>query len=415
MPTNNLDRWRYYCETILSPDSYIEWSFHYLISACLQRRVWRGQSDGNPLYGNPYIILVGDPGVGKGIILKEVNKTLRFHKLKANNEYTTEVKSIQLNEPNQTRKEQALLFPVGADATSYEALVREISRSIRPFWIEREGKKSACVHSSLCFCLEEISSLFRKHSEDLVRFLLVTYDCGDYRYETISRGTDFIKNCCLALLGGTTPKFLRRVFTDELLNEGFASRCIFIFELCNRFDRLKPPEFNPDQIKEWMIIVNHIKELSKLYGEVKFDKDAAEYLELWNKTDKYKRPNTSPKLNYYYARKPVTIQKLAMSIHFADSLEMRINLEECQKAITLLDKTEKRMHFALTNDDKNPLAEITESISDFIKANGAQTKRDLLVLFWGSLPEGSDSLDKILNYLILAQKIKMHEKKYQST
>lgn len=412
MPTTNLERWRYYCETILSPNSYIDWSFHYIILASLQRRVWRGQQDGNPLFPNPYIILTGEPGVGKGLIIKEINKTLRYHKLKADNDYTTEIKPIQPHELGASRKEQALLFPIGADASTYEALVREIARSIRPFWREVDGKKRAYVHSSLCFCLEEISSLFRKHSEDLVRFLLVTYDCGDYRYETISRGSDYIKNCCLALLGGTTPKFLRRVFSDELLNEGFASRCIFVYELCNRFDRLKPPEFSEDQIKEHKVILDHIKSLSQLFGEVKFDKDAAEYLEHWNKTDKYKRPNTSPRLNYYYARKPVTIQKLAMAIHFADSIEMTVSLDDCMKAIALLDNTEKRMHFALTSENKNPISEVSESVYAFIKVNGPQNKRDLLVLFWGELPQGTDSLDQVLDYLIMANKVKFKDKKY---
>jgi len=412
MPTTNLERWRYYCETILSPASYIDWCFHYLILASLQRRVWRGQIGGNPLFANPYIILTGEPGVGKGIILKEVSKVLRFHKLEAKNEYTADTTPAQSNALGQGRKEQALLFPVGADASTYEALVREISRAIRPFWREVDGKKRAYLHSSLCFCLEEISSLFRKHSEDLVRFLLVTYDCGDYRYETISRGTDYIKNCCLALLGGTTPKFLRRVFSDELLNEGFASRCIFVFELCNRFDRLRPPEFNEDQVKEHKIILDHIKKLSTLYGEVKFTPEASEYLEHWNKTDKYKRPNTSPKLNYYYARKPVTMQKLAIGIHFADSVTMEVNLDECIEARKLLDNTEKRMHFALTNENKNPLAEVTDSIYDFIAKNGGQTKKDLLVLFWSELPNGTDSLDDALSYLNMVNKVKLKDKQY---
>ncbi len=413
MPTSNLERWQYYCETILSPNSYIDWSFYYIILASLQRRIWRGQQDGNPLFFNPYIILTGDPGIGKGIILKEVNKTLRHHKLEPKHDYSGEAKPIQLNEQSSQRKEQALLFQVGADASTYEALVREISRSIRPCWYEKNGKKCAYVHSSICFCLEEISSLFRRHSEDLVRFLLITYDCGDYRYETISRGTDYIKNCCLSLLGGTTPKFLRRVFTDELLNEGFASRCIFIFELSNRFDRLKPPAFSEDQLKEYQFILDHIKKLSLLYGEVEFEKGAAEYLEEWNKTTKYKRPNTSPKLNYYYARKPVTIQKMAAAIHFADSTEMKISLEECEKAIQILDNVEKRMHFALTNDDKNPLASVTEEIYNFIRDNGPQNKKDMLVLFWGALPNGGDSLDLVLNYLMIAKKIEMKEKLYR--
>ncbi len=409
---SNMDRWKYYCSTIISPDSYIEWGMFYTIAAALQRRVWRGQLDGRPLFPNPYIIFTADPGVGKGLVITEVNKLLRYFKLEKEKDQVGETKTINFNEDKKSGMEKPLLFQVGADATTYEALVKEISRSVRAYFYKENDKQKAYIHSSLAFCLEEISSLFRKHTEDLVRFLLVTYDCGDYRYDTISRGRDFIKNCCLSLIGGTTPKFLKRVFSDELLNEGFASRCIFVFELSNRFDRLKPPDFSKEQMEEYNIILAHIKKLSLLYGEVVFEREAAEYLELWNKTEKYKRPNTSPKLNYYYARKPVTIQKLAMAIHFMDSLEMKINLEECQKAITLLDATEKRMHLALSSDIKNPLADLTDDIISFILKTGPQTKKELLVIFWGSLPSGKQSLDETLDYLLMIRKLKLENGKF---
>ena len=407
--TGNLDRWRYYCSTIISPESYIEWGFYFTIAAALQRRVWRGQLDGRPLFPNLYTIFTADPGVGKGLVITEINKILRHFKLEKDKDQTGETKIVNFNDSPKQGMEKPLLFQVGADATSYEALVKEISHSVRAYFYKEAEKQKAYIHSSLTFCLEEISSLFRKHAEDLVRFLLVTYDCGDYRYDTISRGRDFIKNCCLSLIGGTTPKFLKRVFSDELLNEGFASRCIFIFELCNRFDRLKPPEFNEEQMVEYGIILQHIKKLSTLYGEVVFDKDAAEYLELWNRTEKYKRPNTSPKLNYYYSRKPATIQKLAMALHFMDSVEMCVNIEECQRAISLLDSIEKRMHFALSGDVKNPLSEVTDDIISFITKNGPQTKKSLLVVFWGSLPQGKDSLDQSLEYLLMIRKLKLEK------
>ncbi len=255
---SNMDRWKYYCSTIISPDSYIEWGMFYTIAAALQRRVWRGQLDGRPLFPNPYIIFTADPGVGKGLVITEVNKLLRYFKLEKEKDQVGETKTINFNEDKKSGMEKPLLFQVGADATTYEALVKEISRSVRAYFYKENDKQKAYIHSSLAFCLEEISSLFRKHTEDLVRFLLVTYDCGDYRYDTISRGRDFIKNCCLSLIGGTTPKFLKRVFSDELLNEGFASRCIFVFELSNRFDRLKPPDFSKEQMEEYNIILAHI-------------------------------------------------------------------------------------------------------------------------------------------------------------
>ena len=85
--TSNLERWRYYCSTIISPESYIDWGFYYAISAALQRRVWRGQIDGRPLFNNLYTIFTADPGVGKGLVITEINKLLRYFKLEKEKDF----------------------------------------------------------------------------------------------------------------------------------------------------------------------------------------------------------------------------------------------------------------------------------------------------------------------------------------
>lgn len=411
----NKDRWTFYCSDICSPNSFIDWGFYYIIASALQRRVWTGDVR-KPLFSNIYVILTADPGVGKGLIVTEVAKVLRYHKLtkesQENNEniFAEEAKALK------AIGEKPLLIPMGADATTYEALVKAMSRACRCSWFYKDGKKLPYIHSSICFCLEEISSLFRKHTEDLVRFLLVTYDCGDYRYDTVSRGLDVIKSSCLNLFGGTTPSFIKRIFGDELLTDGFASRTIFPFELGNRFQRLRPPSFNEEQIKEYEILLKHVKDLSELHGEVKFTSEAEKYLEHWWVHESlHKRVNNSPKLIPYYARKNITVQKLAMILHFSDSLEMSVNLDECKAALVVLEQVEKKMHNAINLSTKNPLAELSENILKYIHRNGPQSKKELLIEFWSDLQGGKEALDAILEYLITAQLVKIGEgKKYEA-
>ena len=397
----NLERWNFYCSDISSPQSFIDWSFYYIIAASLQRRVWTG-SYRKPLFPNIYCILTAEPGIGKGLITSEVTNILKYYKLKKEDSDTPIIND---------NKEIPLLIPVGANATSYEALVRNISRSIRSYWYSAEdGKKKPYVHSSICFCLEEISSLFRKHTEDLVRFLLEAYDCHDYRYESISRGIDFIKNCCLNLLGGTQPSFLRRIFGDELLTEGFASRTIFVYEQSNRFQRLRPPVFSTEQVAEYNEILKHIKDLTSLYGEVKFTPEATLFLEKWWQNEApYRRTNPNLKLTPYYARKNIAAQKLAMILHFSDNTSMEVNREECELALKILDETEKKMHFALCTGDKNPLAIVSDNILKYVKKAVVVSQKELLIEFWNDLPDGQDSLKEILSFLIATNKIKSIE------
>jgi hypothetical protein len=225
----NLEKWRFYNKDITSPDIYINVSFYYMIASALQRRVYLG-SDERPLFGNLYIILVGEPGVGKGLVIKPVYDYLRFHKLNRLKLTSTALGEANVQDVNEEvlkalideyqsanninlpptvnkallggnpykPKEVPLLIPMAADATTYEALVESQARAFRTIRVTRclDSKlliKSSYSHSSICFALEEISSLFRKHTEDVVNYLVkhktVTMNTGP------NQGLENIRTC----------------------------------------------------------------------------------------------------------------------------------------------------------------------------------------------------------------------------
>jgi hypothetical protein len=415
----NLQRWQYYMKDISSPESFINWGFYGAIACTLQRKVFTGTLR-SPLFANMYIIPTGPPGVGKGLVLKEVSKLLRYHKFDAKSQdlmfKKSEPKFDDKSYMNIMKGEGDLLIQVGPDATTYQALTTAMSNSIRSlYYQENENQKKLYVHSSICFVLEEMSSLFRKHVEDLVNFLLAAYDCGSYVYETISRGKDVIRNGCLNLIAGTTPGFIKSIFGDELITEGFASRAIFVCENFPRFYRHKPPEFSEDQIAGYNVILDHLKVLGdpKFFGEVKFSPEADAFLnDWWKTTAQTKRVNNSPKLIPYYARKNITVLKLAMILHFADNTTFEIGLDKCIKAIEILDQTELLMHNALTVEGKNALAAPSETVMRIISDKPNLTKSDLLFEAWEILPEGEKSLDSIIGYLTKIGKIKSVGGKY---
>lgn len=416
-----------------SPMSYIDFGFYYLISAALQRRVWIGP-DHAKLYTNMYTILVGNPGVGKGLVINQIANLLKLHKLEdpANlpkpsmENAEAEVERIlkeanfdRAQDTSTTKKlgvDKPLLIPVAADASTYEALIRAMSRAIRRInykeFDETLQKQVLRIytHSSLCFCLEEISSLFRKRTEDLVNFLIRAYDCGDYEYDTKTQGRDRIFRCCLNFFGGTTPSFMQDTFNDKLLSEGFASRTVFIFEYANRFPMLWLPDLNDEQKEAWADIAIHVKALSELYGGVIISQEAQQFLEHWWKVEaSHTRPNRSPKLNAYYARKNIHVLKLACAVHFAESLSMTIERQPFETALKMLDSVEAKMHYAIGFDNKNPLSAPAKKIQEYIKVFGPQTFKELLLEFWGDIRE--PELREILNFLMGTGKVKTIEPK----
>ena len=76
----NFEKWRLYTDGLISPDNFIDFGWYFLISAALQRRVWTGP-DHQRLYPNIYVIPVAEPGIGKGLVIKQVAELLKFHKL----------------------------------------------------------------------------------------------------------------------------------------------------------------------------------------------------------------------------------------------------------------------------------------------------------------------------------------------
>lgn len=421
--TTNLERWRYWMQDFCSPQSFIDWGFYSLISISLQRRVYLG-SDRKTLCGNMYNILCGPPGVGKGMVLGEVANVLGNPKLQKvpglnekKNQMVKELEESELASPNMNKKVSTdnfnnLLIPMAANATTFEALSRAFMKATRAYRIEVQPNIYVPQqHASICFLLEELGSLFRKHTDDIHTLLCETYDCKErYVYDTKHQGNDDIRRPCSNILAGTTPDFLKRVFGNSILTEGFASRAVFVVELKNRFRRYDTPIFCQEQILEHERIVDHVKKLTALQGVVKFTPEALEFNKGWFENDyAVKLPNAHPKLIPYYARINITHAKLAMAMHFADSTTMEIGLPECEAALKELQTREKTMHLALSMENKNPLSEATEGIAKYIQFNGSTSQKQLMVAFYEALPNPTEDVVTILNFLLESGRIAQDE------
>lgn len=429
----NYEAWHHYMKDVTAPTSFITMSFYSMIAAALQRRVYLG-SDDWPLFGNMYIILVADPGVGKGVALKPVIEVLKTHKLnprlkiKTENLKTSEEQAEALaalmaemdtannKEPKGHFKklsgiEEPLLFPVAADSTTYEALVRTHAQSLRSIFPEKDKnsrllKSGLYTHSSLSFLLEEMSSLFRKHTEDLVQYLIKGFDCGDYEYSTIGRGKDKVKNSCLNICAGTTPSFMKESFSDKLLNDGFASRVIFVYEERNRFYRFDFSSLDTSQVEAKNKVIEHVGKLGTLFGKVSYSSEAHAFMKNYVEVvigENREKVNSDPKLMYYYSRKNIHVQKLALAMHFSESLEMTIEKEVCERAIILLDSIEKKMHLALSTSARNPLKGVSEKVLKAL-ATKPMSKPEIWAAFFSDISTPTE-LESLCEYLSSTGKV----------
>ena len=312
---------------------------------------------------------------------------------------------------------------MAANATTYEALVQHMSRCLRRinYTEEVDGvpKMRIYSHSSLCFCLEEVGSLFRsnKNTGDIVNFLLETYDCNEnYEYATKTQGKDRIRRVCLNLLGGTTPDFMQKTFDDGLLNQGFSSRAFFIYANKNRKAVCFIPELTEEQKAHHDEIIAYVKGLTQLHGQVILDSQTVSFMEDW--WTKYSentqlRASQSRKLEAYYARKNIHVFKVAMALHFGETYDLHIPQARFEEAIEVLHQEEKTMHLALTMESDNPLAHTTTQLLTHLGTIGRQTFEELLVEFWGKVRK--TELEEILNFLQQTDQVAVRQEKDDAT
>jgi len=400
----NLEKWRYYTRFLFSPDTFIDYGWYYIVSAALQRRVWYGEMTGDPLFPNLYIVFVGDAGVGKGLVLGKASELLRHHTYANDNPVDKVI----------ARK---FLFPPGPDDLTYEKLCEKLSKSTQWFkHVNGEGKKVAYGHASMSFVLEEMGSLFkRRHDDSLNKLFLKCYDCKEHEYETKHQGEHAIKKPCLALLAGCTPDFLPKCVYHGILEDGTLSRMIFIYEYEPRLTSFFLGQPGKDENKCKDELLDYIKILSTLYGSVSLGADVEPFLENWYKTVwTVKVRRCHPKMRTYFARSRVHILKLAMACHFSENLDMTLTLEDCQKALDLLERIEPKMSMCLAATGRNENAKLTKEILRYItnKPEGASLA-DLMDYFQTetAFPE----LKQMLEDLAIMGKITTREGLYYDT
>jgi energy-coupling factor transporter ATP-binding protein EcfA2 len=421
--TKNVDKWKFFMKDFVSPDSFIEFGYYFLVASALQRRVWLGPPE-NAIFPNMFVILVGPPGVGKGLVIKEVSKILNHFKLR-DKKVVVEGEEIDLDalriasgimdmaaqgNKKKVNEDEPLLLPVAPDSISgFEALVSEHAHSTRKIEVPGKHKVFApngiYLYNSLTFCLEELSSIFKKNAVDVINYLLVAFDCGDYKYKTKHCGEDRLRKVSLSLIAGTTPSYMQETLDQGLVSGGFNARVVYVFEWANRFRKFILPQFTDEQLKAKADILLHIKKLTGLFGQVVFSPEALELLRHHIEEEMAtNRLNHDMRLDDYYGRKNIQLQKLAIAVHFADNTEdFIITLEEAQKAISLLAGIEPRMHYALQFKTRSPLADAGRKVKSMLRQFKLQSKKELWLGLEGEITDVE--LDSVLSYLMYTEQV----------
>ncbi len=189
----------------------------------------------------------------------------------------------------------------------------------------------------------ELSVLLDNSKKDdvLIKRLTDFWDCPNRRvFRTIGRGKEEVKNVCINLLGGSTPKWLRSSVPEEALEGGFFSRLLLV-QRPPKGEKNPRPMVSAAQKEALSNVRNDLQCIAaNMSGEFVMEDSAEQLFDEWY--HEYNHPaKATGFMRGYFGRKGDFMLKVAMCLSASHSDEMIITYEDIMQALKLLNENEK--------------------------------------------------------------------------
>lgn len=307
-----------YADQLYAPLIFRKWAAISIISGALERKVW-AFTRGSNLYPNTYILLVGPPGVGKGLLLGEVNRFWYY---------------LQADNPA-----EFFIAPVSVTKSSLVDALAEATRKIlRPTEIP-----AFVEFNSLQAAIPEFSDFAPMYDPALMSILQSLYDCNDFPFTERRRTKDLnIKVAApqLSIIGGTTPSYLNTFMPDGAWDQGFISRTIMAFSGEILPVQLFAPQVNREELRE--DLKQDLRIIHQLFGRVDWTLEAATAIQTWVNNGEGPLPEHR-RLLHYNTRRKAHLIKLCIIATASRGNDLTVTLEDFQTGLDWLIEVEFHM------------------------------------------------------------------------
>lgn len=335
-----------------APTSFTAWGAMFALAAAVERKIqvprkYLGSWECEPYL---YIMLVGDPGVRKTTSMRQAEQLLQ---------------------------QVPTLFK-GPNLFTKEYLIQLLINTPR---------------SAVYITVGEFADLLQKNKVEIYDTLTSLYDGAKELSEgTRSRATEVAIKPCLNMFAATTPSWINRNMDSSVTGGGFASRCIWVY--ADRSDMGKPKLLYDRDVNEKEFealeaeLVHDLEIIANLQGEMLLtrgretnesdprtapygDEDSGEWIEAF--ITKMKPDTSDINLLNYYSRKSLQIVKLAILHSVSERNDMVVTVADFKFAISVLEKTEKKLHKVFGGMGRNIYQEDTSRMMEFIVKHMAET------------------------------------------
>lgn len=268
------------------------------------------------------------------------------------------------------------------------------------------------MQSCLTFAARELGSLIKTADADMLTTLTDLWDGEEHawRKATATMGEDVAKNPWMNIIACTTPTWLANNIPRQALEEGFTSRCLFIYGDEKR--RISTyPRYEAEQrgdIKKLEALradlVSDLQTISNIAGEYELSPAAQEFGTAWHE-ELNSNPNNkllSAGFGGYISRKQGHVHKVAMVIAAAYKSERTIELDDLQKAIEIVASLEPSMPKVFSFIKSDAVSQRVEELVKLLRLNGTMKRTDLYREMFHKLNMQKGEFDTIIDSMVHA-------------
>lgn len=346
-----------------SPELFLVWALLGLASACAGRDVKFNLGD-TTIYPNQMILLVGNSGVRKSTVINTVSSLIPDYVAIAPNEIESGSNGLVqymsgITESLKKKIEKRIKGFNKYDfddsdildfAASSNFMDNDIS-NIKPS-IKKKNFATPLILNS------EFATFVGNGAFKLLTTLSHLWDGNTYSRQGIE-----IKDPLINVLSAITPSTLAKVLPQEQAEQGFVSRCIFVYGEKTKLVP-RPRFFTADKMPE---LVDAYKNIEFTYSNtiLKETEEAADFLDNLYSLN---RAVKDFRFTYYNARRHIHLIKCAMSIAILMNTDT-ITKQIYEDADSILCATEAVMPEALGEYGLNKLSEGKQKLLDYIRQN----------------------------------------------
>jgi hypothetical protein len=242
----------------------------------------------------------------------------------------------------------------------------------------------------------EMSVIFGKQQYNTGMVSLIT-DLYDYREEwrseTIGRGKVVLKNNCLSIIAGSTPKWLQSMIPQDAFTGGFMRRFVIVELPACFYKRIARPKRPADA--SWAKVIEAFKQLEGIKGQMNWTPSGQDYYDSFYEGFK---PTGDEQFDAYKEAECEQVLKLAMLLDI-NAGRYSITVKALKQAQAILYAISHETFLRIQTLTTNPRMGLVQEIRVLLEQHDILSEGDLLNRVYRSLSQGEKQFYEALAIL----------------